>query len=157
MVKISACICISSRTLCSELSLKIKHLPKWVYHVLPLHWRFASCETADPGLQCSVVHIVTQCAMVKKGKSGLAGTRQVGLDAGIQGWSHCRTVYLPSSRAGVIGRKDDVMDSSSRSPSSKLPPVARKKQRWVEDNAKEQWLQRQWDGWRVYSLHITPC
>lgn len=107
MVKISAGICISSRTLCSELSLKIKHLPKWVYHVLPLHWRFASCETADPGLQCSVVHIVTQCAMVKKGKSGLAGTRQVGLDAGIQGWSHCRTVYLPSSRAGVIGRKDE--------------------------------------------------
>lgn len=66
MVKISACICISRRTLCSELSLKIMHLPKWVYHVLPLHWRFASCETAVPGLQCSVVYIVTQCAMVKK-------------------------------------------------------------------------------------------
>jgi len=36
MMKISACICIGRRILCSELSLKIMHLPKWVQRFLPL-------------------------------------------------------------------------------------------------------------------------
>lgn len=40
-----------------------------------------------------------------KGRRGLAVARQVGVDVGTQGQSHCRSVYLPSSRAEIMGRE----------------------------------------------------
>lgn len=38
------------------------------------------------------------------------------LDAGIQEWSHCRSVYFPSSRAGVMGRKVECDGSRLKVP-----------------------------------------